>query len=315
MSWDVMLFAFGGETPPPVEAMGGDFKPSHSLGRADDLRKTISTHLPDVDWSDPEWGMLGGDGYSIEFNLADGEIIEHMMLHVRGGGDPVSAIAKLCKAAGWSALDTSTGRWLDVDSPSREGWEGFQRFRDKVVAGPSPPTDCPECKRKLSRGQGRCPFCGWSAETGLKPSAQPHPWAPGRPPEPDLGEALETYGRWKLAAIPIAVIVTVIVVWLWPRGAQESRVHAMKILVQTQSYLKKTNYVAMLPDGRVEAGPAWTDADTVVTMPDGKRCVCDLWKHPIHAMRSGGALRMWSLGPNGVDDQGKDDDIVIELPE
>jgi hypothetical protein len=34
---------------------------------------------------------------------------------------------------GWSALDCSTSKFLDLDNPSQAGWEGFQAFRDKVI--------------------------------------------------------------------------------------------------------------------------------------------------------------------------------------
>jgi hypothetical protein len=318
MSWDVVIFNFGGHPPPSgevnFEAMGETMKSKQPLGRADDVRKTVTTHLPDVDWSDPDWGLLRGDGYSIEFSVRDEDVTETMMLYVRGGGDPVSAIAKLCKAAGWSALDTSTNQWLDPDNPSGEGWEGFQRYRDQVVAHPLPPADCPECKRKLSREQGRCLYCGWSTETALQPSAPPRPRAPETPPDPVVLEAPKKSGRWKPAVMLIA-IVAVIVVWRWPRDPGENRLEVMKVLVQTRLYLKKTLYQPILPDGRIEAGAAWTDGDSIVTMPDGKRCVCDPWKHPLHAARSGGVLRIWSWGPNGVDDGGKEDDIALEIPE
>ncbi len=56
-----------------------------------------------------------------------------MMLHVRGGGDAISAITKFAQPQGWSALDCSTGEFLDFENPSQAGWEGFQAYRDKFV--------------------------------------------------------------------------------------------------------------------------------------------------------------------------------------
>jgi hypothetical protein len=131
MSWDVMIHRFEGP-PPRVEDLSDEhqFLP---LGDASDVRKQISVALPTVDWSDPAWGVLDGDGFSIEFNFqADGPVTG-FMLHVRGGGDPLPSIIRLCRVNGWVALDTSAGAFLDLDAPSREGWHSFQSFRDQVV--------------------------------------------------------------------------------------------------------------------------------------------------------------------------------------
>ena len=131
MSWDVMIFNLRGASPPPIEQMQeGDYE---SLGPADDVRQRISSLLSGIDWSNPTWGIYEGDGFSIEFNVGQDDPIDTMMLHVRGGGDAISAITRLARPLGWSALDCSTSQFLDLDNPSHAGWEGFQRFRDKVI--------------------------------------------------------------------------------------------------------------------------------------------------------------------------------------
>lgn len=131
MSWDVMIFNTRGKKPPPVEEFqDSDFDP---LGPAPEVRRQLSALLPGIDWSDTTWGMYGGDGFSIEFNVGDDDPIANMMLHVRGGGDAIAAIVKFARPLGWSALDCSTGEFLDLDNPSQEGWEGFQAFRDKAI--------------------------------------------------------------------------------------------------------------------------------------------------------------------------------------
>jgi hypothetical protein len=131
MSWDVMIFNIPGASPPPVEQLDeGDCKP---LGSASEVRQQISTLLPGVDWSDPTWGIYLQDGFSIEFNVGKDDPIGSMMLHVRGGGDAISAITKFARPPGWSVLDCSTGAFLDLESPSPAGWEAFQAFRDQVI--------------------------------------------------------------------------------------------------------------------------------------------------------------------------------------
>jgi hypothetical protein len=96
-------------------------------------RELLSGLLPGIDWSDTTWGIYEGNGFSIEFNVGRDDPIGIMMLHVRGGGDAIAAIVTLARPVGWSALDCSTSKFLDLDNPSQAGWEVFQAFRDKVI--------------------------------------------------------------------------------------------------------------------------------------------------------------------------------------
>jgi hypothetical protein len=131
MSWDVMIFRFAGNPPASTEEMD-DAEPL-PLGPASEVRAGISAALPQTSWSDPTWGIFDGDGFSIEFNVGNDDPIDDMMLHVRGGGDAIAAIMAFVVPLGWSALDCSTGQFLDPAAPSDEGWTGFQAYRDKIT--------------------------------------------------------------------------------------------------------------------------------------------------------------------------------------
>ena len=112
MSWDVMIFNTCGKAPPPLEQLQeSDYEP---LGPAEEVRQRIAVLLPGVDWTDITWGLYGGDGFSIEFNIGKNDLIENMMLHVRGGGDSISPIMTICQSNGWSALDCTTSEFLDL---------------------------------------------------------------------------------------------------------------------------------------------------------------------------------------------------------
>jgi len=126
-----MIFNTRGKPPPPMEQFQkSDCDP---IGSHLYLRQRIADFLPGVDWSDQTWGIYDGSGFSIEFNVGKDEPIDSMMLHVRGGGDAISAITAFARPLGWSALDCSTGDFIDFHKPSQEGWEGFQAFRDRVI--------------------------------------------------------------------------------------------------------------------------------------------------------------------------------------
>lgn len=132
MSWDVMIFNTRGSKPPPIE----QFQEIHyePLGPAAGVRQRLSNLLPGIDWSDTTWGIYESGGLSIEFNVGKDDPIGDMMLHVRGVGDAIAAIVAIARPLGWSALDCSTSKFLDLDNPSQVGWEGFQAFRNKIIA-------------------------------------------------------------------------------------------------------------------------------------------------------------------------------------
>ena len=131
MSWDVMVMDFGGDPPSMDELDAADS--ARAMGTPHDVRLKIDAHLDGVDWSDPTWGIYRGDGFTFEFNMGDEDPKEGFMVHVRGGGDAVTTLLQFAAPNAWSLLDCSTGDFIDPDNPSREGWEGFQAFRDKAL--------------------------------------------------------------------------------------------------------------------------------------------------------------------------------------
>ncbi len=134
MSWDVIVFDFDGKPPANILGLPDDYE-IPEIGASDVVRKAISSGFPATDWSDTGWGVVDGDGWSIEFNIGqEAEVGQMMIWHVRGSGDPVTPIAALCKAQGWSPLDSVDSQFLDLDAPSTEGWEHFQAFRDQILA-------------------------------------------------------------------------------------------------------------------------------------------------------------------------------------
>ncbi len=132
MSWDVIVYNYKGSPPNDLKNPPDDHKPD-PLGSARTVRKLISDNLPDVDWSDPTWGIYDGDEFSIDFNTGDEDPIRSIILHVRGGGDAIAAMLRFANPNKWSLMDFSTGEFLDPEKPSQKGWEDFQASRDKLI--------------------------------------------------------------------------------------------------------------------------------------------------------------------------------------
>ena len=130
MSWDVLYLNYHGDPPKDLRS---DDDGLDVLGSAEDVHAAIARTLPDVNWSDPVWGMYMGNGFTLEFNTGNGDPVQAIMVHVRGGGDPIPTLLQVAAPNKWSLYDCSMGEFIDPEHPSGEGWEGFQAFRDKIV--------------------------------------------------------------------------------------------------------------------------------------------------------------------------------------
>lgn len=81
MSWDVLIM----KTKYDFEAPEEEQPPVPPLGQRDEIIEKLTRRLPNLDYRDKAWGVLEGEGFSIEFNTGDEELVDSIMLHVRGG--------------------------------------------------------------------------------------------------------------------------------------------------------------------------------------------------------------------------------------
>ena len=132
MSWDVVMMRLPAGTTQLAE-LPDDFEtPLGSLPRVlDVLRETF----PDIDLSDPTWGTIEGDDYSIEFNIGDDDPCTSIMLHVRGTEQAIEPIRRLCDHTGWAAFDTTTDKVMDFAADPADGLRQWRAFRDQVLPG------------------------------------------------------------------------------------------------------------------------------------------------------------------------------------
>lgn len=126
MSWDVIFL----KSKIDLEDPNLDLEP---LGDKTEIINNLTSLLPDLDFSDRDWGMLSTEDFSIEFNIGNEETVDNLMLHIQGGGDPLGVIKAICDATNWGALDTQNTQFIDTDNISKESWEAFQAYRNKVI--------------------------------------------------------------------------------------------------------------------------------------------------------------------------------------
>ncbi|HEY0662150.1 MAG TPA: hypothetical protein VGD21_12625 [Lysobacter sp.] len=131
MSWDVTIQRFSRRYD-AVEEIPDD-ETCQPLGSRSEVQAAISRVFPDVDWSDPAWGICDAEWGSIEFNMGDSEPSTGFTLHVRASAAVVAMIVDLCVANDWQALDCTNGTFLETSPDPAVGLNASNRYRDQVV--------------------------------------------------------------------------------------------------------------------------------------------------------------------------------------
>jgi hypothetical protein len=132
-----------------------------SLGDLDTVRREITAALPGVEFYSErgddilasleaggveidrirglfeskilEKALFEGDGYSFEFYGLEDQPLNELHVEVRGGGNPISALAALCCPNGWTAIDDTSGEPIDLGSGSAAGWNSFRAYVGRAV--------------------------------------------------------------------------------------------------------------------------------------------------------------------------------------
>lgn len=134
MSWDVLLMRSPDDAT-SVDGLSEDDTPP--IGPVAEVLHRIRTAFPDADLSDPTWGVLedAEDGWSMELGIGSADPVASIMLHIRGGGDPVTTALRLARLLDCRALDCSDGEFF-ADDGGGGSWEEFQAYRDQVTGRP-----------------------------------------------------------------------------------------------------------------------------------------------------------------------------------
>ncbi|MEZ4705755.1 MAG: hypothetical protein R3A44_01035 [Caldilineaceae bacterium] len=130
MSWDVILM----NVPSNVRSISELEDELPILGSKIEVLSILSSALPSINLSDPTWGVMDGDNFSIEFSIGDKDPIQTIMLFVRGSDDAVRVIEKVCQYSGWRALDTSLGDFISFEENPAAGLQQWRAYRNQVFA-------------------------------------------------------------------------------------------------------------------------------------------------------------------------------------
>jgi hypothetical protein len=96
MSWDVLVQDLPQEAKSTAD-IAPDFRPA-SIGKRSAIIEKIREVVPTADFSDPSWGRIDGDDWSIEVNIGTNEDCGGFALHVRGGTPPLGLLKRSSNA-------------------------------------------------------------------------------------------------------------------------------------------------------------------------------------------------------------------------
>lgn len=131
MSWDILVVNFCQKYKSVNEI---PYKESPlPLGPMDFVHKAVLEHFSDTNWKDSTWGIFNSDFGSIEFNIGEEDPTQSMMLHVRASNEIITPIIKLCNSNAWSAIDYSSGEFLENSEDPASGLESWQSYSQHVL--------------------------------------------------------------------------------------------------------------------------------------------------------------------------------------
>ena len=113
MSWDIFIQQF----PDGVRRVAEipDTFTAPPIGKRADVVAKLAAAIPQIDFSDPSWGRLDGDGYQIEVGVGDDDMLYGITVHVRGSDGALPFIPKILDALNLRAIDSWTGEFFDAE--------------------------------------------------------------------------------------------------------------------------------------------------------------------------------------------------------
>jgi hypothetical protein len=111
MSWDIFVQDIPVDAT-TVEDIPADFVPA-PVGQRSQIIETIREVVPFADFSDPAWGVIDGEDFSIEVSLGTNETVKDFAFHVHGGDVAAAVVSELLGRLKLRAFDAGSGDIFD----------------------------------------------------------------------------------------------------------------------------------------------------------------------------------------------------------
>ena len=99
------------------------------IGQRDAIIAGIRAVAPDVDFTDPTWGVIRGDGYTIEINIGDEPVTSDFAFHVRGDDEAARIVSRILQRLELRAYDPQSLSGIfqcgDAAVESLRSWRAF----------------------------------------------------------------------------------------------------------------------------------------------------------------------------------------------
>ena len=131
MSWDLIAI----DIPPEFKCVADipkGFMPS-PIGKRSKVVERIKGIIPTADFSDPSWGLIDGEDWSIEVNLGKNHECKSFAFHVRGGDAAVGVVAAILQGLNLRAFDCQTGEFFVAGDEAIESFQRWRKYRDRFV--------------------------------------------------------------------------------------------------------------------------------------------------------------------------------------
>ncbi len=131
MSWDI----FVQDLPRDVKSfddMPDDFQPS-PIGHRSKIIEQIVEVIPNANFSDPSWGIIDGNDWSIEVSMGNDEICDGFAFHIRGGETAVGFVAAILDRLGLRAFDPQSGGFFEAGPAALDSFRKWRAYRDQVM--------------------------------------------------------------------------------------------------------------------------------------------------------------------------------------
>jgi hypothetical protein len=131
VSWDIFVQDFPRHAV-AIADIPDDFE-SAPLGPRDEIVKKILEVVPTANFTDPTWGTIERDGWSIEVNIGAQQQCQSFAFHVRGGDEAAGAIAAILEHLNLRALDSQTGEFFAPGPTALASFRRWRAYRHRVT--------------------------------------------------------------------------------------------------------------------------------------------------------------------------------------
>jgi hypothetical protein len=142
MPWEIRIVDYSGDSPlgskqavvdwvakalPGVELRQPPLPPAEVLATFPEAVREAFTR-PKLE------GVYEEDSFSLEFYCSDEPDIRCLHADVRGNGNPLPALARLCSPMRWAVVSSADQSKVDLSNGEASQWQEFCGWRDRAIS-------------------------------------------------------------------------------------------------------------------------------------------------------------------------------------